>query len=207
MKAMSTKEKAAYHHGNLAKALVEAATRLVNEQGPAYFAIADACRLAGVSKGAPYRHFASRDALLQEVAFAGFDRLETAMLAAIEDLIPGSDERITALGLAYIRFAIREPEIFRLMVSHNRCNDDSGEDFETRRYAYEILLAEVKTRTGYTQLKQLMRVARPLWTLVHGASMLTINNNYQRIDPEGDTDRMVRETTKLILAPYPEPAN
>ena len=60
------------------------------------------------------------------------------------------------------------------------------------------LLLELVDESGHL----LLQIARPLWTLVHGASMLTIDSNYQRVDPDGDTEQMIRAATELILAPY-----
>src|SRR5262249_14831680 len=61
-------ERRGYHHGNLREALLDAALTLIAEKGPAGFTIAEAARLAGVSPGAPYRHFRDAEALLAEVA-------------------------------------------------------------------------------------------------------------------------------------------
>ncbi len=68
-------QKRGYHHGNLREALVEAALVLIAEGGPASFTIAEAARRAGVSPGAPYRHFRDAEALLAEVALRGFDNV------------------------------------------------------------------------------------------------------------------------------------
>jgi AcrR family transcriptional regulator len=57
-----------YHHGNLRAALVDAALELVAEKGVAGLSVAEAARRTGVSTGAPYRHFASRAALLSAAA-------------------------------------------------------------------------------------------------------------------------------------------
>src|SRR5271169_7157189 len=75
-------ERRGYHHGNLREALVEAALALIAEKGPAGFTIAEAARLAGVSPGAPYRHFRDAEALLAEVALRGFERFAAALAAA-----------------------------------------------------------------------------------------------------------------------------
>ena len=61
-------ERRGYHHGNLREALIGAAVELIAQHGPAGFTVAEAARLAGVSPGAPYRHFRDAEALLAEVA-------------------------------------------------------------------------------------------------------------------------------------------
>lgn len=203
MSPTSQAEKTSYHHGNLAQTLVDAATQLVAEQGPEHFSMADASRVAGVSKGAPYRHFESKEALLRAVADAGFERFADKLTNAVEKYPKGSDDRVTAIGLAYIEFAVSEPVIFRMMFG-NSLNESHPTKRDNTR-CFRILLSEISTRTGLTERQDLLQVARPLWTLVHGASMLTIDNNYMRIDPNGDTEQMIRTATELILAPYPNP--
>ena len=75
-------ERRGYHHGNLREALVAAAVDLISQHGPEGFTVAEAARLAGVSPGAPYRHFRDAEALLAEVALRGFERFAEALSAA-----------------------------------------------------------------------------------------------------------------------------
>lgn len=57
-----------YHHGDLRRVLIDAALQLAGEGGPDAVSVREAARRAGVSPGAPFRHFPSRDALMQAVA-------------------------------------------------------------------------------------------------------------------------------------------
>ena len=57
-----------YHHGDLRRVLIEAALQLVEEGGADAVSVREAARRAGVSPGAPFRHFPSRDALMNAVA-------------------------------------------------------------------------------------------------------------------------------------------
>ena len=104
-----------YHHGDLKRALVEAARVLIAEKGPMGFTMAEAARAAGVSPSAPYRHFADRDALLREIALQGFaafaDRLERAWAAPRLTPLQALD----AQGRAYLAFARDEPAAFQTM--------------------------------------------------------------------------------------------
>ncbi|HRM76468.1 MAG TPA: helix-turn-helix domain-containing protein, partial [Paracoccus sp. (in: a-proteobacteria)] len=77
--------RSSYHHGNLRQALVEATVRLIEENGPQAFTLAEAARLAGVSAAAPYRHFTGRDELLEEVARQGFEEFADRLEAAYDD--------------------------------------------------------------------------------------------------------------------------
>lgn len=103
-----------YHHGDLARALVQSATALVEQHGPAGLTLREAARRAGVSVAAPYRHFADRAALLAAVLAEGFDGLtehtETARRAA-----PDALAALRAVGVAYVDFAAAHPSVYRLM--------------------------------------------------------------------------------------------
>src|SRR5215813_10430287 len=74
----------AYHHGDLRRALLDATLRLVEEHGPQGFTLRAAARAAGVSPGAPYHHFADKDALLAAVAEEGFELFGDALRDAAQ---------------------------------------------------------------------------------------------------------------------------
>ncbi|MFF4284322.1 TetR/AcrR family transcriptional regulator [Streptomyces sp. NPDC001739] len=105
-------ERAGYHHGDLPAALTAAAIELLDERGTEQVTVREVARRAGVSPGAPFRHFADRQALLTAVAdriLADFERWQLAMVADVE----GS--RMRAFGLGFVRYAIRYPRRFELL--------------------------------------------------------------------------------------------
>ncbi|TKW79284.1 MAG: TetR family transcriptional regulator, partial [Bradyrhizobium icense] len=61
-----------YHHGDLRRTLLAFALRRVRAGGAAEFSLREAARAAGVTGGAVYKHFESKDALLGAVAAEGF---------------------------------------------------------------------------------------------------------------------------------------
>jgi AcrR family transcriptional regulator len=81
--------KRAYHHGDLRRALLEAAWRLVTEKGLAALTLRELARAAGVSHAAPYHHFPTRTALLDALAEEGFTGLDRAMAQATAEGAPG----------------------------------------------------------------------------------------------------------------------
>ena len=193
--------KETYHHGDLRRTLIDATVELVRNHGPEKFSMADACKAAGVSKAAPYRHFKNKEELLKDVMAYGFMNMGSRMKAQSEGHEPGSDDRINALGWTYISFAMDEPELFRLMFGDHIEKDLYGED-AIGRDTFQLLLDEIIIRTQLKTESEIMAVAFPLWTLVHGAATLTINNNYNRIYPDNDTKAMIAEATKQLLANY-----
>jgi AcrR family transcriptional regulator len=101
-----------YHLGDLGPRLIETATGLVRAgEEPSLRAVAAA---VGVDPAAVYRHFADKADLLRAVAMVGHESLAEAMTARLEGVVdPG--ERFKALGEAYVRFALAEPGLFRVM--------------------------------------------------------------------------------------------
>src|ERR1700760_4434311 len=97
-----------YHHGDLRRVLIDAALKLAEEGGPEAVSVREAARRAGVSPGAPFRHFESRGALMTAVAEEAQRRFRAEIEAALKEA-PAREplERFRAFGLAYLRWAMR----------------------------------------------------------------------------------------------------
>lgn len=93
-----------YHHGNLRQALVEASVLLIEEKGPQGFTLAEAARAVGVSAAAPYRHFAGRDELIEEIARQGFEEFADRLGAALA-LGRSPLAAFLGMGQSYLAFA------------------------------------------------------------------------------------------------------
>ena len=99
----------------LREALIEAALTMVNEEGIEAISVREVARRAGVSSGAPFRHFKDKNALLAAVAEDGFLRLEAWMertqAKAPDDVV----EHLKAVGITYATFAAKHPAHYRVM--------------------------------------------------------------------------------------------
>src|SRR6201996_8080690 len=90
-----------YHHGDLRRVLIDAALKLAEEGGPEAVSVREAARRAGVSPGAPFRHFESRSALMTAVAEEAQRRFRTGIEAALKDAPANAPlKRFRAFGLA-----------------------------------------------------------------------------------------------------------
>ncbi|WP_258724082.1 TetR/AcrR family transcriptional regulator [Cellulomonas sp. NS3] len=110
-----TTDERRYHHGNLRTALLDAAEQRLRETSPDQVTLRDLAREIGVSHGAPRRHFANRQALLDALAEAGFARLDTALRGAVADAGADFPRRLRAAMTAYVRFATENAALLELM--------------------------------------------------------------------------------------------
>lgn len=97
----------------LARRILDASLALIDEGGLASLSMREVARRAGVSHQAPYHHFADRESILAEIAREGFDELDARLAAARRGAT--LHERMRALGVGYVRFAIDRPAHFRVM--------------------------------------------------------------------------------------------
>jgi AcrR family transcriptional regulator len=121
---MSVEIERPYHHGQLAPALRESARAILEEEGLDALSLRSVARRAGVSHAAPYRHYASREALLADVACEGISHLR-AELAQAGGGQGEKSERIVQIATIYLRFAIRHRGLIRLIFGpefRNRTN-------------------------------------------------------------------------------------
>lgn len=105
-----------YHHGNLRAAMIAATIALIEEVGEDRVTVREAARRAGVSSGAPFRHFASRKALMTAVAEDAMHKLRTE----IEGRLEGSADacpitRLLAMADGYILWAVENPTHYRIV--------------------------------------------------------------------------------------------
>src|ERR1700761_1203663 len=131
-----------YHHGDLRRVLIDAALRLAEEGGPAAVSVREAARRAGVSPGAPFRHFPTRDDLMLAVAEEAQRRFRAELEEALAT-VPADDplERFRALGLGYLRWARKNPAHFQV-ISDGRLFDHDRAGGVSRDNATLIVMTE-----------------------------------------------------------------
>ena len=155
-----------YHHGDLGPALRDAARAILNEEGLAALSLRSVARRAGVSHAAPYRHYASLEALLADVATAGFAELR-AQLRHAAGAHAGRADRIARIGAAYVRFATQHGGLLRLMLGSQFAN---RADFAALQQGADSIGEEIGEALGDPAL------GLAVWAAAHGLAMLTLEN-------------------------------
>jgi AcrR family transcriptional regulator len=163
----------AYHHGDLARALVRAAGAILDKQGLAAVTLREVARKAGVSHGAPYRHYPSLDHLLAAVAEQGFRELGEVL----------NDRPAAEKGEAYVAFGLARPALFRLMFSAAVAPTD------TSRAVYQSLVEALGAQRDIAQPE---RAAAAAWALVHGLTTLLIDGHLEQLAASTGRDRVAR---------------
>src|SRR5437764_14891474 len=102
-----------YHHGDLSRALVQAARRILESEGPSALSLRAVAREAGVSPAAPYHHFKDKGELLDAVAMEGWDMLD-AVIAKSRAAAASPAQALDELGVSYVCFARDNPPPYRV---------------------------------------------------------------------------------------------
>lgn len=122
MREIAATEPRPYHHGDLRRALIDAARRLLESEGPTALSLRAVAREAGVSPAAPYHHFKDKGELLDAVAHEGWDMLNVQMTNA-RKAETSLQAKLTSLGVAYVHFARENPALYRVMYDASRDKD------------------------------------------------------------------------------------
>ncbi|MBW5482591.1 TetR/AcrR family transcriptional regulator [Streptomyces bambusae] len=197
-----------YRHGNLRNALLDAAVELAREGGPDAVALREVTRRAGVAPNAAYRHFADRGALVHEVSQAAMAQVARTMEAELA-AVPATDDpaararaRFRAVGTGYIRFATREPGLFRTAfhvpadMAYATDTTAAGAGGLT---PFEILSASLDdlVTTGILPEDRRPGAEFLAWSAVHGLSVLMIDGPLRGITPD-QADSAAQDVIDMI---------
>jgi AcrR family transcriptional regulator len=173
-----------YHHGHLRQALIDAALELVREGGGEAVSVREAARRAGVSAGAPFRHFPTRAALMAAVAEESMRRFKAEIDAALART-PAADplERLRAIARAYIRWALRNPAYFEVHSTQRLFDFDRA----TALHEDDNAIREVTRRTvqdaakaGLLRSDDLALVQIAGRAMVYGFARMNIDGHFPR---------------------------
>jgi len=140
--AAAISEHKPYHHGDLRRALLEAAMVIIERDGPNALTLRAVAREAGVSPAAPYHHFKDKSELLFAVSKEGFRRLKLAM----------ADVKVSAsthsMGVAYVEFAHANPALYRVMYDCARSMESLPDGAEHDEGGLMMLKAAIQEASG-----------------------------------------------------------
>ena len=196
--AKGRKPRRPYHHGNLRRGLLDEALATIRSEGVDGLTLREIGARLGVSRTALYRHFADKRALLAAVATEGFRTLRLQLEAAWAE---GGRNRAAfeAMGTAYIRFAIGNSSHYRVMFGGSIDPKVCGPELAAEAAGAFQALVDALTALQHTRVVReddTLTMARFVWAVVHGVSMLAING--QLPDP-ASVDALTRYTSDRLL--------
>ena len=112
---MKIKGKNSYHHGNLAESLLDAVDQIASQFGLDAVTLRGCAKLVGVAPSSAFRHYADKKALMTAFAARALHQLSMQMEEAKSSAHHSGNNSFNAVGLAYIRFALQKPALFRAM--------------------------------------------------------------------------------------------
>lgn len=189
--------KRTYHHGDLRRALLDGALRILRTDGPRGLTLRAVAREAGVSHQAPYHHFADRAALIAAVAEEGFQRLakqvDRARRAAADPV-----RALQAGGVAYVMFAVRYPSLFRVMFGPELADRSSHPELAAaaRRAFHQLTIADGAGSLALARIPP--AVEATLWASVHGLAMLLIDGQLPGHRGGRAAERLALEVTEGV---------
>jgi AcrR family transcriptional regulator len=201
-----------YHHGDLRRALIDTALKLVTEKQDWTFSLREVARRAGVSHRAPYNHFPEKLDLLAAVAAVGFERLRNGMLRAMIG-IDGSEALLVAVCRTYVHLGLENPALYRLMFgpalsdtgSSDRPTVARAAGAQARAVLEEVILRGARSGVfGVSPDKpqDLALTALSVWSAAHGLTMLVIDKL-----PQADlmVDDMIERLLRMVVEALRQP--
>jgi AcrR family transcriptional regulator len=200
LKTAKSETKPQYHHGDLRRALIDAALDLADSEGLEALTTRALARKLNVSHAAPARHFPNRSALLAEVAAEAFERFSHALSRAGKGL--PSEEVFSAMGRAYVRFALDHPALLRLMFSPElqALTEPSERLAATSAHAYQVLQTGARSALGSGASEEEVGEAAFLgWSVAHGAASLWLDGPVKGFGPkQGAKARFLAQADRAI---------
>jgi len=190
-----------YHHGNLKEEFLKIAFEFIHQEDVDKLTLKVLSDATGTSRSAIYRHFSSKDALMEEVIRRGFEEFDRITSPILLDQKQPLVDRFYKTSKVYINWAKENPNLYRLLFG--------------RKYAYireEILsikeencdafgalkcAVEEGQKEGILKKEDSLRQSVVIWASLHGLSSLMIDGF---MDVAELSDELVDDMFKSLLA-------
>ncbi len=172
-------DKKPYHHGDLRDALIAEGLCLLDSRDAESLSLREVARGVGVSATSVYRHFPDKQALMTALALEGLTRLGAAQRAAAE-AAGGGKAGFAETGRAYVRFALANPALFRLIFASPALAPQKAAG-GMHSEASTLLLANAAAAAAQDGGEAGIRAIQA-WAVVHGLAMLMLDGQI----PEDD---------------------
>ena len=190
-----------YHHGNLKEEFLKIAFEFIHKEDVDKLTLKVLSDATGTSRSAIYRHFSSKDALMEEIIRLGFEEFDSVTSPILRDQETPLVDRFYNTSKVYIEWAKENPNLYRLLFG--------------RKYAYireEILSIKKDTCDAFSSLKfaveegqakgilkkdDSLKQSVVIWASLHGLASLIIDGF---MDVAELSDELVDDMFRSLLA-------
>ncbi len=190
-----------YHHGNLKEEFLKIAFEFIHKEDVDKLTLKVLSDATGTSRSAIYRHFSSKDALMEEIIRQGFEEFDSVTSPILRDQETPLVDRFYNTSKIYIEWAKENPNLYRLLFG--------------RKYAYireEILSIKEETCDAFGALKctveegqekgilkkdDSLKQSVVIWASLHGLASLIIDGF---MDVAELSDELVNDMFRSLLA-------
>jgi AcrR family transcriptional regulator len=194
-----------YHHGNLVEALITATVEIIQERGVEHVSVREAAKRAGVSPGAPFRHFRSKTALLTAVAEQAMDRLTEAVGKA-RSTVDSTDPlaAFEAIGHGYLQWAIANPTHFQIISSRTLIDFEASDSLRSQNEAIRRsmvdLLAQAQQHGKLARNIDFDHLVLAARALVYGLARMAIDGHFPEWHPSDPPSRAAQRALSLFMS-------
>jgi len=190
-----------YHHGDLKESLIKMGLKLFNEEGAENFTIRKVAALCNVSHTAPYRHFKSKEELLNSISEYVFSNFESSLAEVVKKYKDNPSERIIELGKKYVWFMVENPDYLKfafltksepeIIVEENKLKSGEYGTFNIFENCALDFFKSINVKE-----EDFVQDIIAMWSMVHGlATMLA----YKTFSYEGDYLKLVENILRKNL--------
>ena len=188
-----------YHHGDLRRAIMDAALKTIEESGAHSLSLREIARKIGVTTAAPYHHFKDREALLIEIALQGYAQLLQCLEFARDRAVDGCQE-IEGETRAYLSFAREHPALYSVMFSVEVANKVHYPEMRAMAdRCFQVVCSSV-VKCARSGARESAEAALCLWATLHGISALNPNQFLE--EGRGEQDRIAVKAARSIVLGY-----
>ncbi|WP_164970053.1 TetR/AcrR family transcriptional regulator [Arcobacter sp. CECT 8983] len=176
------KKSSKYHHGNLKEEMLQLALETISKEGIEVLTLKFLSDKLNTSRSAIYRHFSSKQDLIQNVIAYGFNLFEETLIPTLNKNNGTVLERLSAMSDSYLDFAINNPNLYRVLfgekyqdIRENTCTlaDKNIED----SFTLLIMLLEEGKEKDILKIENSFLQAQTIHALIHGIAILYIDGH------------------------------
>ena len=168
-----------YHHGNLKEEFLKISFEFIHSNDIEKLTLKILSDATGTSRSAIYRHFESKDALIEVMILDGFEQLDNVLAPALTNPNQSLVDRFYLTTKCYIEWAKSNPNLYRLLFgkkyAHIREEKLSIKDEDCSGFGALKLAIEEGQKTGIIKTENSYKQSIIIWASLHGLATLIID--------------------------------